>query len=325
MRTSAVLFTALLALSCNRKLGVEGASCVVSADCEGELQCMQGVCRPTGDAAAPPTAPPPSLPPPPPAALTQADCNAFADKVVDLTAKSQDGAAAELARGMLEAMKPEMAKECLEKGTRAEIECALRATTMDALERCGGAKSTPETKSRLAAFAESIFSDKPSEADCRAFADKVVELTAQTQDGAAADLARSMLEGMKPEMVKECTEKGTRAEVKCALAARAMEDLERCGGGDREPAKPEPPKSSLGSLLFGGGKPSRARCEAFADKVINLTAQSQDDDAAELARSMLQAMKPEMIQECMDKGTESELDCALRASTMEDLERCGNK
>ncbi len=233
MRTSAVLFTALLALSCNRKLGVEGASCVVSADCEGELQCMQGVCRPTGDAAAPPTAPPPSLPPPPPAALTQADCNAFADKVVDLTAKSQDGAAAELARGMLEAMKPEMAKECLEKGTRAEIECAL--------------------------------------------------------------------------------------------AARAMEDLERCGGGDREPAKPEPPKSSLGSLLFGGGKPSRARCEAFADKVINLTAQSQDDDAAELARSMLQAMKPEMIQECMDKGTESEPDCALRASTMEDLERCGNK
>lgn len=53
---------------------------------------------------------------------------------------------------------------------------------------------------------------KPSEDDCKKFADKVVELTAKSQDGAAAELAKSMLEAMKPEMIKECQEKGTKAE-----------------------------------------------------------------------------------------------------------------
>ena len=78
---------------------------------------------------------------------------------------------------------------------------------------------------------------KPSEDDCKKFADKVVELTAKSQDGAAAELAKSMLEAMKPEMIKECQEKSTKAEIDCALKADSMEALEKCGGGDKSSEK----------------------------------------------------------------------------------------
>lgn len=64
-------------------------------------------------------------------------CDAFADKVVELTVQGEEGASAEMARSMIEAMRPEMVKECREKGSPAEIECALRAQSLDELERCG--------------------------------------------------------------------------------------------------------------------------------------------------------------------------------------------
>ncbi|MBK8260521.1 MAG: TIGR04454 family lipoprotein [Nannocystis sp.] len=75
---------------------------------------------------------------------------------------------------------------------------------------------------------------KPSEDDCKKFADKVIELTSKGQDAAAAELAKGMLEGMKPEMIKECVEKGTKAEVECVLKADTMEALEKCGGGEKK-------------------------------------------------------------------------------------------
>ncbi len=75
---------------------------------------------------------------------------------------------------------------------------------------------------------------KPSEEDCNKFADKVVELTVKGQEGAAADMAKSMIEAMKPEMVKECKEKGTKAEIDCALKAESLEDLEGCDASKKK-------------------------------------------------------------------------------------------
>jgi len=146
--------------------------------------------------------------------LSAVECRAFAEKVVELTVPGQTGAAAEMARSMIDAMRPEMEKECLEKGTRPEIECALRVRSLDELERCDSSKTK---------------TGRPTERTCRAFADKVVDLTVLGQEGAAADKARSMIEAMRPEMVKECLEKGTSSEIACALKV-ALDDLERCDG-----------------------------------------------------------------------------------------------
>lgn len=49
-----VLLVALVTPGCGappRKLGIAGASCTASADCEAELQCLQSVCAPAGELA----------------------------------------------------------------------------------------------------------------------------------------------------------------------------------------------------------------------------------------------------------------------------------
>ncbi len=73
-------------------------------------------------------------------------------------------------------------------------------------------------------------SNKPSESDCKKFADHFSNLMTKDQEGPAADITRQVADGMKPDLIKECVEKGTGAEIKCALAANTMEALERCGG-----------------------------------------------------------------------------------------------
>ncbi len=78
---------------------------------------------------------------------------------------------------------------------------------------------------------------KPSEEDCIKFADKVVELTLQGQEGPAADSVKSMVETMKPEIVKECKVTGTKAELDCAAKATSLADLEKCDGSKKAKAE----------------------------------------------------------------------------------------
>jgi len=126
-----------------------------------------------------------------------------------------------MARSMIEAMVPEMETECINKGTKDEITCALKAQSLDDLEQCDGSKQD------TVAPAQARWGG-PSESSCRDFADKIVALTVKGQEGEAADMARSMIEAMRPEMIKECLEQGTRSEISCALRANSLDDLERC-------------------------------------------------------------------------------------------------
>lgn len=257
MKHRVLVLAVLLSLAgCAKKLGVKGASCNASSDCGGELQCLQSMCETMASDA--PPGPGPSGPAGPPSqvspqednaelraqidesrreieklreellalkagegTLTPVECNAFADKVVELTVQGQEGAAAEMARGMIAAMKPEMTAECLSKGRKSEVDCALRARTLAELERCDESRPRPPSSVR------------PSERDCVAFADKVVELTVKGQQGAAAEMARGMIEAMKPEMIKDCRERGRSSEIACALRASSLEDLELCDNSKR--------------------------------------------------------------------------------------------
>ena len=73
-------------------------------------------------------------------------------------------------------------------------------------------------------------SGKPSEDDCKKFADHFATLMTKGQEGPAAEITKQVADGMKGDLVKECVEKGTKAEIDCALKAASMEDLEKCGG-----------------------------------------------------------------------------------------------
>ena len=71
---------------------------------------------------------------------------------------------------------------------------------------------------------------KPSEDDCKKFADHFATLMTKGQEGPAAEITKQVADGMKGDLVKECVDKGTKAEIDCALKAASMEDLEKYGG-----------------------------------------------------------------------------------------------
>jgi len=220
----------LLAAGCSKKTGIVGASCNASADCQADLQCIQNICLEV--AATTPLhdrevralrteihtlrqhllAGKDSSP-----QLSSLECQAYAKQVVELTVQAQeDGALADMVRSMLEAQAPDLENECLSKGTRAQVACALRALTIEGLELCSSGDHPAK--------------ERPTAHSCRAFADKIVELTVQGLSGEPAELARATISEMRPEMIQECTEKGSKGEVRCALRAKSLDDLERCGG-----------------------------------------------------------------------------------------------
>jgi small lipoprotein (TIGR04454 family) len=99
-------------------------------------------------------------------------------------------------------------------------------------------KRTPMRNSHVmfiaASFAASLAvgacGGKPSEDDCKKFADHFSTLMTKGQEGPAAEITKQVAEGMKSDLFKECVEKGTKAEIDCALKATSMEELEKCGG-----------------------------------------------------------------------------------------------
>ncbi len=74
---------------------------------------------------------------------------------------------------------------------------------------------------------------KASAEDCKKFADHFGVLMTNGQEGQAAEITRQVADGMKEELIKDCNERGTKADIDCALAAKTMEDLEKCSGGSR--------------------------------------------------------------------------------------------
>lgn len=80
----------------------------------------------------------------------------------------------------------------------------------------------------LVTLAASACGGKPSEDDCKKLADNYVNQMSRGQEGPAADITRQVAEGMRPDLIKDCMERGTRAEVDCAIKATTMEELQKC-------------------------------------------------------------------------------------------------
>lgn len=71
-------------------------------------------------------------------------------------------------------------------------------------------------------------SGKPSEDDCKKFADHFATLMVKGQEGPAAEITKQVAEGMKEQLVKDCNATGTKAEVDCVLKTTSMEEVEKC-------------------------------------------------------------------------------------------------
>jgi hypothetical protein len=72
-------------------------------------------------------------------------------------------------------------------------------------------------------------------------------------------------------------------------------------------------------------RPDRARCIRFAEHFGRLMTVGVTPQEARTSRSVFLEMREELISECVAKGTERELTCALHARSMEALEQCGGR
>jgi len=69
---------------------------------------------------------------------------------------------------------------------------------------------------------------KPSEDDCKKFADNFVKQMSAGQQGEAGDITRQVAEGMRPDLLKDCNESGKKDEVDCAIKATTMDEIQKC-------------------------------------------------------------------------------------------------
>ncbi len=81
---------------------------------------------------------------------------------------------------------------------------------------------------------------------------------------------------------------------------------------------PEPWRHMPASTL-----PSREECIKFADHFADLMSLGQEGPAAEITRDVAGKMKPDLLKDCMERGARSEIDCALAAKSMDEVEKCG--
>ena len=81
----------------------------------------------------------------------------------------------------------------------------------------------------IVSLAAGACSGKPSADDCNKLADNYVKQMTAGQEGPAADITRQVAEGMRPDLLKDCNERGNKAEVDCAIKATTMEELQKCG------------------------------------------------------------------------------------------------
>ncbi len=82
---------------------------------------------------------------------------------------------------------------------------------------------------------------------------------------------------------------------------------------------------SILSILFVGAcaKPSDADCEKFADHMIELTVKEVGIEGMEDAiREEAAKQRPEFVKTCKEDGTKGEVDCALKADSLDALSAC---
>jgi small lipoprotein (TIGR04454 family) len=80
------------------------------------------------------------------------------------------------------------------------------------------------------------------------------------------------------------------------------------------------------SLAAGacGDKPSEADCNKLAENYVKQMSAGQEGPAADITREVAEGMRLDLIKLCMERGKQSEVDCAIKAATMEELQKCGD-
>ncbi|PRP89925.1 hypothetical protein ENSA5_69620 [Enhygromyxa salina] len=69
-------------------------------------------------------------------------------------------------------------------------------------------------------------------------------------------------------------------------------------------------------------RPSAGQCEAMVDHIVALTREAHDGRAAEIAGAVSEEHRVSLRERCIDEGTDREVACVLRASSLDAIHEC---
>jgi hypothetical protein len=200
----------------------------------GLLACKQEAATPPADSKAPPPAPAaePAKPAPPPAPVTpiaprspgptvptDAQCVAYADKVMGFVVESllppgSDDAARQTQRQKLTGEEQKQLAFCLSALETKEVECVTKAADYNALAACERwRRQIPDELDKR---------DKVTEADCERFFVRYRQF--MVQDGIPPDA----VDKDHAKLVKTCLDKASTHNLACFITAHTYDQAKRC-------------------------------------------------------------------------------------------------
>ncbi|HLT40116.1 MAG TPA: hypothetical protein VK034_27735 [Enhygromyxa sp.] len=100
----------------------------------------------------------------------------------------------------------------------------------------------------------------------------------------------------------------------CIMAAKTLDELAACEAAEKEA------EHKLHANKHGDGL-SEEVCTQMFDHFEKL-AMDDAGDQAEVVKEILEEVRADVLVACVDQGTQKEIDCALKAKTMEELGGC---
>lgn len=72
-----------------------------------------------------------------------------------------------------------------------------------------------------------------------------------------------------------------------------------------------------------GSKPTEEDCIKFADNYVKqMSAGQQEGPVADISRQVGEGMRPDLLKDCNENGNKAEVDCAIKATNMKELQQC---
>lgn len=166
---------------------------------------------------------------------------------------------------------------------------------------------------------EAVVGGAVSLEECIHFGEHLGELMTQGMTRGAGKRMLLVFAGIMGDLVKACSERATRVEFECGMKAATLAAIKQCSPLAAEAAGMHVERTSEPTPAL----PTKEQCQRFVDHFVALTVKGVEGPALETTRKVAQDMRGELYDDCLNKGTKDQIDCALRASVLDDMGACG--
>ena len=201
--------------------------------------------------------------------------------------------------------KPDAKPEAEAKAVHFDVEkdkSAILARTASTLETSDRLATDNPVRGHLADLSHHAESGPSNEALCT----EVVELRSSTNPETCAETLEHERVLLGPEVFAQVAE--------CIQAATTEAELAACEAAEKEA------EILLHDKPHGDGLTAEV-CTGMFDHFEKL-AMDDAGDQAEIVKEILEEVRADVVASCQDQGTQKEVDCAMKAETMEALGAC---